>query len=144
MSANNPAGNTIASGNVTKVGQKKCKPFIFEVMVYSPEAGYKAEVVVEKGCTAANDAIWKFVFDLYKRQTTGAGFDQLVHVSYHALNAQENAAVVGMMDGMSDAQADALPALHEAAKAFHDNPTPDTKAAVLAKAQGVVTADSDE
>jgi hypothetical protein len=144
MSANNPVGNPGTLGSVIKVGAKKCKPFIFEVMVYSPEAGYKAEVMVEKGCTVNNDAVWKFVFDLYKRQANGAGFDQLVHVSYHALSAQENAAVVGMMDGMSDAQAEALPNLHEAAKAFHDNPTPDTKAAVLAKAKGVVTADSDE
>lgn len=144
MSANNPAGNASTSGNVIKIGAKKCKPFIFEVMVYSPEAGYKAEVVVEKGCTATNDAVWKFVFDLYKKQATGDGFDQLVHVSYRALTAQENVAVVGMMDGMTDAQADALPALHEAAKSFHDNPTPETKAAVLATAKGVVVADSDE
>jgi hypothetical protein len=64
MSANDPAGNTSPSGSVVKVGPKKCKPFIFEVMVYSTEAGYRAEVVVEKGCSATNDAIWKFVFDL--------------------------------------------------------------------------------
>jgi hypothetical protein len=142
MSANNPAGNANPSGNVTKIGQKKCKPFIVEVMVYSPEAGYKAEVVVEKGCTATNDAVWKFVFDLYKKKTSGDGFDQLVHVSYRALTAQENVAVVGMIDGMTDAQADALPDLHEAAKKFHDEPTPDNQKAVLNKAKGVVTAEN--
>ncbi len=142
MSANNPAGNANPSGNVVKVGAKKCKPFIFEVMVYSPEAGYKAEIVVERGCTATNDSVWKFVFDLYKKQAAGDGFDQLVHVSYRALTAQENAAVVGMIDGMTDAQADKLPALHDAAKNFHDTPTPETKTAVLGAAKGVVTAEN--
>ncbi|HEV2834058.1 MAG TPA: hypothetical protein VGW58_02010, partial [Pyrinomonadaceae bacterium] len=53
-----PAGGN-PSGNVVKVGQKKCKPFIFEVMVYSPEAGYKAQVQVERGCTPTNDSVWK-------------------------------------------------------------------------------------
>ena len=140
MSANNPAAN--ASGNVVlTTGPKKCKPFIFEVMVYSPEAGYKAEIVVERGCTATNDAVWKFVFDLYKKKA-GGGFDQLVHVSYRALTKQENAAVVGMIDGLTDAQADALPDLHEAAKEFHDDPSEENKTAVLAKARAVVTAEN--
>ena len=142
MSATNPTGSNTAPGNVVKVGQKKCKPFIFEVMVYSPEAGYKAEVVIERACTASNDSIWKFVFDLYKKKTDGDGFDQLVHVSYRGLNQQENASIAGMIDGLSDAQADQLPALHESAKAFHDDPTEDTKNDVLDKAQGVVTAEN--
>lgn len=140
MSANNPAGTP--SGNVVKIGEKKCKPFIFEVMVYSPEAGYKAEIVVERGCTAANDAVWKFVFDLYKRKTTGEGFDQLVHVSYRALTKEENIAIVGMIDGLTDAQIDKLPDLHDAAKDFHDNPTNETKAAVLDAAHDVVNAEN--
>jgi len=141
MSANNP-GTTSPSGNVVKVGQKRCKPFNFEVMVYSPEAGYKAQIVVERGCTPTNDSVWKFVFDLYKKQTTGDGFDQLVHVSYRALTKEENAAVVGMIDGLTDAQADQLPALHEAAKTFADNPTQETKNEVLAQAKAVVTAEN--
>src|SRR5215813_3337570 len=141
MSANN-AGSTVTSGNVTKVGTKKCKPFIFEVMVYSPEAGYKAQVQVERGCTPTNDSIWKFVFDLYKKQASGDGFDQLVHVSYRALNKEENTAVIGMIDGLTDAQADKLPELHQAAKKFSDNPTPETKTAVLGAAQAVVTAEN--
>jgi len=145
MSANNPAGTANPSGNVvTTTGVKKCKPFIFEVMVYSPEAGYKAQIVVERGCTMTNDSVWKFVFDLYKKKTTGDGFDQLVHVSYRALTKEENAAVVGMIDGLTDAQADALPALHDASKEFHDAPTPENKTNVLGKAQDVVTAVSAE
>lgn len=141
MSSNLPT-NQPPSGNVVKVGQKRCKPFIFEVMVYNPEAGYKAQVQVERGCTATNDSVWKFVFDLYKKQATGTGFDQLVHVSYRALSKEENTAVVGMIDGLTDAQADKLPALHEAAKKFHANPTNDTKTKVLAKARDVVTAEN--
>ena len=89
MSANNPAA-TAASGNVVKVGTKQCKPFSFEVMVYTPEAGYKAQIVVERGCTPTNDSIWKFVFDLYKKQATGTGFDQLVHVSCRASGCRES------------------------------------------------------
>ena len=141
MSANVPTGNA-PSGNVVKIGQKKCKPFIFEVMVYSPEAGYKAEITVERGCTPTNDSVWKFVFDLYKKQATGTGFDQLVHVSYRALTAAENTAVVGMIDGLTDAQADQLPALNDASKTFHDDPSDANKTAVLAAAKGVVTAEN--
>lgn len=141
MSANNPTNKT-PSGSVVKVGVKQCKPFNFEVMVYSPEAGYKAQIVVERGCTPTNDSIWKFVFDLYKKQTTADGFDQLVHVSYRALTKEENTAVIGMIDGLTDAQADQLPALHQAAKQFHDNPTQATKDAVLAQAKAVVTAEN--
>ena len=144
MSSNNPLVNADPSGNVVRTtGQKKkCKPFIFEVMVYSPEAGYKAQVVVERGCTATNESVWKFVFDLYKKQATGTGFDQLIHVSYRALTKEENIAVVGMIDGLTDAQADALPHLHDAAKEFHDNPTPETKAAALQKAKDVLSAEN--
>jgi hypothetical protein len=143
MSNNAPTNpNPNPSGNVVKVGQKKCKPFIFEVMVYSPEAGYKAQVQVERGCTPTNDSVWKFVFDLYKKRATGDGFDQLVHVSYRALTKDENTAVIGMIDGLTDAQADQLPALHEAAKQFHDNPTDDTKTKVLSAARSVVTAEN--
>src|SRR5688572_20006513 len=141
MSANVPT-NPTAPGNVVKVGQKKCKPFIFEVMVYSPEAGYKAQIQVERGCTPTNDAVWKFVFDLYKKQATGTGFDQLVHVSYRALTKEENTAVIGMIDGLTDAQADQLPVLHQAAKTFSDDPTDQTKTEVLNAARGVVTAEN--
>lgn len=143
MSANNSAGNNI-SGSVVKVGANQCKPFLFDVMVYTPESGYKADINVEKGCTPTNDAIWKFVFDLYKQNASGDGFDQLVHISYQGLNQQENQDIAGMINGMTDAQADALPALHDSAKNFHDNPTPENKADVLEKAQAVVTATNDD
>lgn len=126
--------------SVVKVGQKKCHPFLLDVMVYSPESGYKAVVSIERGCTATNDSIWKFVFDLYKKQASGTDFDQLVHVSYKGLNAQENAAIAGMVDGLSDDQADQLPDLHEAAKAFSEDPNAQNQATVTKAAQAVVNA----
>ncbi len=124
--------------SVVKVGAKKCRPFVLDVMVYAPESGYKAVISIERACTPANDSIWKFVFDLYKKQATGTDFDQLVHVSYRGLNAQENAAITGMVNGLSDDQAGKLPDLHDAAKTFSDNPTPDNQAAVTVAAKAVV------
>ena len=78
--------------NVVSVGPKKCKPFILEVFVASPESGYKFELVVEKACTESNDPIWKLVFDLYKKDATGT-FQQIVHVSYRPGTAQETEGV---------------------------------------------------
>jgi hypothetical protein len=132
--------STPGSASVVKVAAKKCKPFIIEVMVYAPESGYKAEILIERACTATNDSIWKFVFDLYKKKSTGDGFNQLVHVSYRGLNTKENAAIAGMIDGLSDAQADKLPDLHEAAKEYHSHPTPENQAEVTQTAQAVVNA----
>jgi hypothetical protein len=134
--ANQASGTT----SVVKVGAKRCKPFILDVMVYSPESGYKAVVSVERGCTLTNDSIWKFVFDLYKKKASGDDFDQLVHVSYHGLNAAENAAIAGMVNGLSDDQADELPALHEASKDFSTDPSDENKAAVSSAAKAVVNA----
>lgn len=133
--------STSGSASVVKVTAKKCKPFVLDVMVYAPESGYKAQVSIERACTAANDSIWKFVFDLYKKDATATGgFLQLVHVSYRGLNAAENAAIAGMVDGLSDGQADKLPDLHDAAKEFHDDPTAANQTAVTAAAQVVVNA----
>jgi len=132
--------NGTPSASVVKVGAKKCKPFIIEVMVYSPESGFKAEVVIERGCTATNDSVFKFVFDLFKRKASGNGFDQLVHVSYRPLNAKENAAIAGMIEGLNDDQLDKLSELHESSKAFHASPTSENQVAVTKSAQSVVTA----
>ena len=103
--------------SVVPVGKKVCKPFLLEVMVFSPESGYKFEVMVELSCSPAADEIWKLVFDLYK---VADGEDtQLVHVSYTTETAVESAAVQGMMDeGLKQPQAAALVNdVHPAAKA---------------------------
>jgi hypothetical protein len=95
----------MSSVSVIKVGKKKsCKPFLLEVMVMSPEAGYKFEVLVEKGCTATNEAIWKLVFDLYKK--IEGQFTQIIHVSFTAGSSAEKKGVQRMVvEGVSDAGA---------------------------------------
>ena len=127
------------SARVVRVEAKKCKPFILDVMIYSPESGHKAVVSIERACTPTNESIWKFVFDLYKKKAASDEFDQLVHVSYRGLNAAENEAIAGMVNGLSDSQADQLPALHEASKEFAANPSDANKTAVTSAAKNVVS-----
>src|SRR4051812_18597618 len=78
--------------SVVPVGRKRCKPFILEVFVASPEAGYKFELVVEKACSSTNDPLWKLVFDLYKKDSAGT-FQQIVHVSFKPLEPEEQRGV---------------------------------------------------
>ena len=82
----------MANLNVVSVAKKKCKPFILEVFVASPEAGYKFELVVEKSCSSTNDALWKLVFDLYKKDASGT-FQQIVHVSFQPTEPAEQKGV---------------------------------------------------
>jgi hypothetical protein len=104
---NNPSP-AAGTASVVKLGAKQCKPFLLQVMVFSPEAGYKFEVMVERSCTPENDAIWKLVFDLY-RQNQQTSFDQIVHVSYRAGTAEEATGVQRIAaQGVSSAQADQL------------------------------------
>lgn len=119
-----PSAATGGSASVVKVGAKRCRPFLLQVMVFSPEAGYKFEVVVEKGCTPENDPIWKLVFDLYKKKKDG--FDQIVHVSFRAGTNQEGEGIKRMaLEGVSDKQADLLTGrVYDAAKALEGVATP--------------------
>jgi len=78
--------------NAVSVGKKTCKPFILEVFVASPEAGYKFELTVEKICTSTNDALWKLVFDLEKKNASGV-FEQIVHVSFTPTQPNEQKGV---------------------------------------------------
>jgi hypothetical protein len=94
--------------SVVPTGKKLCKPFVLNVMVFSPEAGFKFEVAVEKSCTPAADSLWKLVFDLYKKKADGT-FDQIVHVSYKADTAIEAQVIEKTaVNGVSAAQADGL------------------------------------
>lgn len=124
--AKRSASTVRSRASVVKVGAKRCRPFLLQVMVFSPEAGYKFEVVVEKGCTPENDPIWKLVFDLYKRKKDG--FDQIVHVSFRAGSNQESEGIKRMaLQGVSDKQADLLTGpVYDAAKALEGvaAPTP--------------------
>jgi hypothetical protein len=79
-------------------------------MVFAPESGYKFEVSVEKSCTPQADALWKLVFDLYKRQPApSTNFDQIVHVSYTAQTPVQSQNIQNMaINGVSAQQADIL------------------------------------
>lgn len=90
-------------------GAKKCKPFVIEVMVFAPASGFKIEVLIEKSCTPQADAVWKIVFDLYKKQATGAGFDQLVHVSFKGgTPVVQQGIQATAANGLNDKQADVI------------------------------------
>jgi len=68
--------------SVVSIGKKVCQPFVLEIMVFSPESGYKFKVNVERSCTPEADALWKLVFDLF--QIKGSGEVLLVHLSFTA------------------------------------------------------------
>lgn len=90
-------------------GPKTCKPFIIEVMVFAPASGYKIQVMIEKTCTPEADAVWKLVFDLYKKQATGTAFDQLVHVSFTGgTPVQQQGIEATAANGINPKQADVL------------------------------------
>jgi hypothetical protein len=105
---------------------KICKPFLLEVMVFSPESGFKFKVIVERSCTPNADPIWKLVFDLYK--IVDDKEVQIVHVSYTAGTPVESQAVATMArDGVKPEQASVLvQEVHPAARAVAGKTTPPT------------------
>jgi hypothetical protein len=114
-----------SSTSVVPVGPKVCKPFLLDVMVFSPEAGYKFHVSVERDCTPTADAIWKIVFDLSK-VVAGSPDVLLVHVSFTSGTPVEQQAVQTMASqGVNQAQADTLiNKVYPAAKAIVGNNDP--------------------
>ncbi len=113
-----------SSTSVVTIADKVCKPFLLEVMVFSPEAGYKFKVSVERSCTPQADAIWKLVFDLFRVKNNNEV--QLVHVSFTTGAAVEQKAVQLMAsEGVKPPQADLLvDEVHPAAKAIAGVPKP--------------------
>ena len=107
-----------SSTSVVPIGTKVCRPFLVEVMVFSPESGYKFKVLVERACTPEADPIWKLVFDLYK--VTGSSEVQVVHVSFTSGTPVEQKGVQLMAsEGVKPAQAEILTKeVHPAAKAI--------------------------
>jgi hypothetical protein len=132
-----------SSVSVVPIRDKSCRPFLTEVMVFSPETGYKFKVVVERACTPQADAIWKLVFDLFTLKD-GAEL-QVVHVSFTTGTPVEQKAVQRMVaEGVTPAQADILVSeVHPAAKAVEGAaaPTPEQKAALKGAMQKVVDVD---
>ncbi len=113
--------------SVVPVTAKTCKPFTLEVMVFSPEAGFKFQVVVERSCIKATadepaKEKWKLVFDLFKQKTGTSNFDQIVHVSYTAENTLQQKKVASTaVSGVNSAQSKQLiTKVHPAVKAVTD------------------------
>jgi hypothetical protein len=113
-------------------------------MVYSPEAGYKFHVSVERDCTPTADEIWKLVFDLYQ-VVTGQPDVQLVHVSFTSGTPVEQQAIQNMAaQGVNQDQADKLiNNVYPATKAVagNKNPSPEQKQAVHDAMSSVVNLD---
>ena len=109
--------STDSSISVVPIGAKICRPFLLEVMVFSPEAGFKFKVIVERSCTPEADELWKIVFDLFK--VKDGQEVQVVHVSYSTGTPVERQAVQAMaVEGVKPAQARVLvEKVHPAAKA---------------------------
>jgi hypothetical protein len=133
-----------SSTSVVPLGTKICKPFLLDVMVFSPEAGFKFNVSVERDCTPTADSIWKLVFDLYK-VVPGQPDVELVHVSFTSGTPVEQQALQNMAtQGVAPAQADALvDTVYPATKAIvgNSNPTPEQKQAVHDAMSQVVNLD---
>lgn len=100
------------ASTITTVG-KKCKPFLLRVMVFSPESGYKFTIEIQKACTTSNEAIWKLLFDLYKKIDNV--FEEVVSVEFVAGDANEIDKIAAITEeGMTRAQV----------RAFRDNVFP--------------------
>lgn len=114
------SSSTDTSISVVPVTAESCKPFLLEVMVFSPEAGFKFQVSVERSCESPTREIWKLVFDLFKKQATGTDFDQIVHVSYRAANdIQQKKIATTATKGLTPEQSDRLiNRVHPAVKAL--------------------------
>jgi hypothetical protein len=129
----NPKHMPTSSTKVVPIGPKICKPFLLDVMVFSPEAGFKFHVSVERDCTPTADAIWKIVFDLFK-VVAGSPDVALVHVSFTSGTPVEQQAVQTMAaTGVKPAQADILiKNVYPATKAVvgNQNPTAAQKQAI--------------
>jgi hypothetical protein len=134
------ASSTIS---VVPIGNKICKPFLLEVMVFSPETGFKFKVLVERSCTPEADPIWKLVFDLFKVENGQE--TQIVHVSFTTGTPVEQKAVQKMAtEGVKPAQADLLVnKVHPAAKAVagKKKPSPQQKKALHNAMSEVVNVD---
>jgi hypothetical protein len=132
-----------SSTKVVPIGDKICKPFLLEVMVFSPESGYKFKVIVERSCTPEADPIWKLVFDLFRVSTDKEV--QIVHVSFTAGTPVEQKAIQSMAsDGVKPAQADILvDEVHPAVRAIEgvQKPTKEQKQQIHDSMSKVVNLD---
>jgi hypothetical protein len=66
---------------------RRCQPFLIRVMVYSPEAGYKFNIEVQKACSANNEEIWKLLFSLSKK--IDSAFEEIISIEFIAGDPNE-------------------------------------------------------
>ena len=78
-----------------------CTPFELEVMIASPESGFKFEVLVERKCQSPTEGSWKLVFDLYQKPDGGTQFEKIIHISYTASTPLQEKKLAAMaLDGV--------------------------------------------
>jgi hypothetical protein len=75
---------------------RRCQPFLIRVMVYSPEAGYKFNIEVQKACSANNEEIWKLLFSLSKK--IDGRFEEIINVELVAGDPNEIERVAAISD----------------------------------------------
>jgi hypothetical protein len=93
----------MSSSSIVIINPQKCRPFLLKVMVYSPEAGYKFIIEIQKACTANNEEVWKLLFDLYKKIDNN--FVEIISVEYVAGDPNEIEKVAAITDeGMKRSQ----------------------------------------
>ena len=111
--------------NAAPSGAKVCQPFTLQVMVFSPESGYKFNLSVQRQCSDTDEATWKLVFNLYKKNNKGE-FVELVHVSFTAESEEESKGIESMAnDGVSfDAARKVQSNVYPAVKKLGNNPHP--------------------
>ena len=78
---------TITTGTV----QETCTEIHLKVMIFSPEAGFKFDVTVERTCFPTK---WHIIFNLYKK--VGNDFVQIVGVDFEAEKKVEEKAISAM------------------------------------------------
>lgn len=84
-------------------GGKKCTPFLLRVMVFSPESGFKFNIVIEKACNSQNEPVWKLIFDLFKRKDNE--FVEIISVTFVAGDPNDITKVSAITDeGMTRPQ----------------------------------------
>jgi len=107
----------------TTITANKCTPFILKVMVFSPESGYKFTIEVQKACTSDNEAVWKLLFDLYKKDVNASTFTQLVSVEFVAGDTNDIDKIATITDeGMKRPQVRAFrDEVYPLVKPFADN-----------------------
>jgi hypothetical protein len=82
-------------------------------MVFSPESGYKFTIEIQKACTSQNEAVWKLLFDLYKKIDNQ--FEEVVSVEFVAGDPNDIKKIAAISDeGMKRPQV----------RAFRDNVFP--------------------